>query len=84
MMMNKNDVTKTVMELINNSLVDKIIIKPADLLKEDLGMDSIGFIELGTGLEEKYRIDISDDELESLVSVEQVINTVLTKPAYAE
>lgn len=81
--MNKEDVTKTVIKLINSTLMDPIEIKLESRLVEDLDLDSIGFVELGTGLEDKYMIDIPDDELQKLKTVEEVVNTVLTCPTYA-
>ncbi len=80
--MNKEDVTNTVMELINSSLVEPVSIKPGDRLVEDLQLDSIGFVELGTGLEQKYLVDISDEDLQKCKTVEQVVNAVLTSPTY--
>lgn len=77
------EVTNTVMDLINKSLLSERSINMTDRLVEDLGLDSIGFVELGTGLEEKYLIDISDEELEGLQTVECVVNTVLKAPTYA-
>ena len=81
--MNKEDVAKTVIDLINGTLMEPIEIKLESRLVEDLDLDSIGFVELGTGLEDKYMIDIPDDELQKLKTVEEVVNTVLTCPTYA-
>ncbi len=81
--MNKEDVAKTVIKLINSTLMDPVEIKLESRLIEDLDLDSIGFVELGTGLEDKYMIDIPDDELQKLKTVEEVVNTVLTCPTYA-
>lgn len=80
--MKKDDVIKTVMELINSSLVSPVSINPGDRLVEDLGLDSIGFVELGTGLEQKYLVDISDEDLQKCKTVEQVVEAVLTSPTY--
>jgi acyl carrier protein len=81
--MNTEDVAKTVIDLINSTLMDPLEIKLESRLVEDLDLDSIGFVELGTGLEDKYMIDIPDDLLQKLKTVEDVVNTVLTCPTYA-
>lgn len=81
--MDRNEVSNTVIKLINSSVMKKTTIGLEHRLKEDLGMDSIAFVELGTGLEEKYRIDISDEELEKLTTVGQVVDAVLNSPTYA-
>ena len=81
--MDRNEVSSTVMELINKTLMKKATIQLDHRLKEDLGVDSIGFVEIGTGLEEIYEIDISDEELEELQTVDQVVDVVLRSAACA-
>jgi acyl carrier protein len=81
--MERDEVYQTVVDIINKSLLSARKINPSDRLVEDLGLDSIGFVELGTGLEEKYMIDISDEVLESLKTVEMVVDAVITSPSYA-
>lgn len=81
--MERDEVYQTVVDIINKSLLSARKINPSDRLVEDLGLDSIGFVELGTGLEEKYMIDISDEVLESLQTVEMVVDAVITSPSYA-
>ena len=79
--MNKDEVTETVKALINSSLIEPVLIKMEHNLKE-LGLDSIGFVELGTGLEQKFRIDIADEDLERCETVQQVVDAVMTSPTY--
>lgn len=81
--MDRNEIYKTVTEILAKSLLTNKKINESDTLVDDLGLDSIGFVELGTGLEEKYQIDISDEVLESLKTVEMVIEAVLVAPSYA-
>ncbi|HEY8941779.1 MAG TPA: acyl carrier protein [Cellvibrio sp.] len=81
--MDRNEVYKTVSEILSKSLLTTKKINESDRLVDDLALDSIGFVELGTGLEEKYQIDISDEVLESLKTVEMVIEAVLAAPSYA-
>ena len=58
-------------------------IKLEDSLSSDLGVDSVGLIELVTILEEKYRIEISSDEAESenLRTLDRLSGLVLAKIA---
>lgn len=81
--MNRNEVTVAVFDLISKSLMRNNDIQLEDRLKEDLNMDSIGFVELGTGLEDNFNIDIPDDTLEQLVTVNQVVDVVMNSPTYA-
>ncbi len=81
--MDRSEIYQTVSEILSKSLLTTKKINENDRLVDDLGLDSIGFVELGTGLEEKYMIDISDEVLESLLTVEMVIDAVLAAPSYA-
>lgn len=49
------------------------------LLTEDLGVDSLTAIELSIQLEQKYRIDISDEELAEVSTYGDLERLVLTK-----
>ena len=82
--MNRDEVSETVIGLIKNALVTDNDIELSDRLKEDLDMDSIGFVELGSGLEDKYLIDIPDETLENLDTVKQVVDIVFTSPSYED
>lgn len=81
--MDRNEIYQTVSEILGKSLLTTKTFNESDKLVDDLGLDSIGFVELGTGLEEKYMIDISDEVLESLKTVGMVIDAVLAAPSYA-
>ena len=80
--MQRQEITDVVFDIINKSLMTKKDIRPEHRLKEDLDMDSIGFVELGTRLEDQFNIDISDEDLEHLVTVSQVIDVVMDSPRY--
>lgn len=54
-------------------------ISPSDKIIEDLGLDSLDCIELTMALEEEFNIEISDEDAEQLLTVEQIINYVKTK-----
>ena len=58
-------------------------IKLEDSLSTDLGVDSVGLVELVTILEDKYGIEISDDEAarENLWTLERLSSLVLAKIA---
>jgi acyl carrier protein len=81
--MDRNEIYQTVTQILSKSLLTTRHINESDRLVDDLGLDSIGFVELGTGLEEKYQIDISDEVLESLETVAMVIDAVVAAPCYA-
>jgi len=58
-------------------------IKLEDSIASDLGVDSVGLIELVTILEEKYGIEISSDEAasENLRTLDRLSSLVLAKIA---
>lgn len=54
-------------------------LKPGVLLGEDLGLDSLAGIELSMSLEERYRINITDDELSDVTTYGELEQLVLAK-----
>ncbi len=79
--MSKSDIIKTIENMLKAILVvkNKNSIKPEDRLVDDLGIDSIGSVEFVTNLEDEYSIEISDEEMESAKTIEQVVDIVLGK-----
>ncbi len=52
---------------------------PGALLAEDLGLDSLAGIELSMSLEERYGINITDDELSEVTTYGHLEQLVLAK-----
>ncbi len=48
-------------------------------LKEDLGIDSLAAVELSLDLETEFDVEITDEELASLVSVEDIVKLIESK-----
>jgi len=48
-------------------------IRSSDSLKEDLDMDSLDIVELVLAIEEKYKVTISDEAIDSIYSVRDLI-----------
>ena len=46
---------------------------------EDLGMDSLDGVEIVMGIEDEFNIDISDDVVDTLKTVRDVVDFVETK-----
>lgn len=51
---------------------DAATIKPGDVLRDDLGLDSLTTIELLYHIEEEFDVDIPDTDLPSLLTVADV------------
>ena len=59
--------------------VEESEIKENTKLKDDLGADSLDLFELVTALEEEFGIEIPSEDLESIVTVQDVINYLQNK-----
>lgn len=51
-------------------------VQPEKSLKDDLKADSLDLFDLVTELEEKYEIEIPTEELDTLVTVQDVIDYI--------
>ncbi|MDD2317905.1 MAG: acyl carrier protein [Desulfobacterales bacterium] len=56
--------------------VDLAEVKPQASFVEDLGADSLDLVELIMSMEEEFEIDISDEDAEKLVTVQDAIDFV--------
>jgi acyl carrier protein len=52
--------------------------------KEDLDADSLDLVELVMGLEERFDIEVPEDDLEGVTTVGQAVDLVLAKVAALE
>ena len=70
-----DDIKKLIIESAN---VDNEI-TPESILKTDLGIDSIYAVEMILALEEKFNIQIELDEMDTMMTVSQVVDVVNRK-----
>ena len=66
-------------EVLEEQLGIETDIKLESKLKEELGIDSLLAVELSILLENKYDIDIKEEELAKLVTIKDVIDLLETK-----
>lgn len=66
-------VEKIIKELFN---VNLDVIMPEASLVDDLGLDSIGIVELQIWLEDKFNIKIGDDKMDKMHTVKDVVEFV--------
>ena len=66
-------------EVLSEQLGIETDIKLESKLKEELGIDSLLAVELSILLENKYDIDIKEEELAKLVTIKDVIDLIETK-----
>ena len=63
--------------------VDEEEVKLEATFVDDLGADSLDVVELVMALEEEFGIEISDEDAEKLVSVQQAVNYIDSHAAKA-
>jgi acyl carrier protein len=56
--------------------VDEEEVKPEASFVDDLGADSLDVVELVMALEEEFGLEISDEDAEKLVSVQQAVDYI--------
>jgi acyl carrier protein len=64
--------------------VDVLSVEPDDVVetarfKEDLDADSLDLVELVMGLEERFDISVPEEDLESVATVGQAVDLVMSK-----
>lgn len=66
-----------IQELVADKLgVDASQVVPGASFKDDLGADSLDLFELVMSLEEEFGVEIPTDELEKMVTVQDVIDYI--------
>ena len=71
-----DDIKEVVVEQLS---VDAAEVKAESKFVEDLGADSLDVVELVMALEEKFDIEIPDEEAEKILTVQDVINYIENK-----
>lgn len=65
--------------LVESLNIDGEEIKLESNLKDDLGIDSLAAVELPLDLETEFDVEISDEELAALVTVEDIVKLIESK-----
>ncbi len=71
-------------EQVKNALVESLNIEEDEIkldssLNDDLGIDSLDAVELSLDLENEFDIEITDEELSSLKTVEDIVKLIESK-----
>lgn len=74
-----NGVEEQVRELVKNQLNPDGPFEDSASFMDDLGADSLDAVELIMGLEEEFDIEIPDDEVEGITTVQAAIDFVKSK-----
>ena len=73
-------IEKEIRQIISERLeIKEEIIKSESKLRDDLGIDSFGFVELVFEVKDKYGVEITDQDSKSMARVKDVVNYIYTK-----
>jgi len=73
---NRNIVAEVTAIIKDQLDVDEADIKPEASFLDDLGADSLGIVELVLALEERFDIDIPDEDTETIRTVQNAIEYI--------
>ncbi|HAJ94853.1 MAG TPA: acyl carrier protein [Actinobacteria bacterium] len=59
--------------------IDKDDVKPESKFVDELGADSLDLVELIMAFEDKFEIEISDEEAEKMVTVKDILDYINAK-----
>lgn len=59
--------------IVDTLQVDESEVKKSTVLKDDLGADSLDLFELAMALEDEYGLEIETEDLENIVTVEDIL-----------
>ena len=73
--------TEKILEIIRNEVESNIDFDnlKTDIPLDDQGMDSLDHSSMFLGIEEEYDITISDDDIESLSTIDDIVSFVNAK-----
>ena len=82
--MDKDTVFMKVSDLIRSVLLQKNLkIEPDNSLSDDLGMDSLGAVELINAVEDEYHISVTEEEMLAIKTVNDAVDLILHKTNHA-
>lgn len=73
-----------VFEQVKKIIVERLNVDPSKVtieatFKEDLGADSLNLVEIAMELEDQFQKELSDDELENIITVGDAVNFIEAK-----
>jgi acyl carrier protein len=75
--MSEEEIFEKVTTILKNQLsIDNKEVKLESQLIDDLGADSLDLVEISMALEEEFSIEVPDDQVESIHTVEDVVKFI--------
>jgi len=71
-------------QAVKNVIVDMLVVKPEKVtpearLVDDLGADDLDSVEITMALEEKFNIEVPDEDAKKFLTVDQVVKYIQEK-----
>ena len=80
MLPDRDEIEKDVIEVLaEKSCVDKGLINLESSLVDDLSMDSLDAVEAAFNFEEKYSMEIADDDIRKFVKVRDIVDYIIIR-----
>ncbi len=71
------EIHQKLIEIISDELeVDRSLVRPEARFTEDLGADSLDFVEIIMRVEDDFDIDVKDEDIDKFTTVEEVGNYI--------
>lgn len=64
-------------EILQRHVDDARVIRPNDHIQNDLGLDSLGVMELVADMEDRFSVSIPNEQLTELATVDDVVKLVV-------
>ena len=75
--MSEEEIFEKVTTILKDQLsIDNKEVKLESQLIDDLGADSLDLVEISMALEEEFSIEVPDDQVESIHTVEEVVKFI--------
>ncbi|KAI1913864.1 mitochondrial acyl carrier protein [Ophidiomyces ophidiicola] len=80
--LNQTEVEGRIVDLLKNfdKVTDASKISPTSHFTNDLGLDSLDTVEVVMAIEEEFSIEIPDKEADSIHSIDQAVQYILSQP----
>lgn len=72
----KDDVFQSLIKIYQKNWQSDFVLEENQILRDDVGLDSLDTIELAIEIEKEFNISIPDQELEDWYTVEDVLETI--------
>ena len=75
--MNKEEIIKTINSLLIREFeIDETVISPSSRLKDDLGLESLDFVDIAVIVKQEFGITLRGEEVTSIITMENLYDYI--------